>query len=377
MCIKLWLYALDKQQKTLDPLSPLTQSSLFSFAELFSYMMSNKPDLVSFEEVFAVFKRAFFELKSAILILPNKKAGQQNYKFNKLKLLQRISGVVANELREVDCLDDELIRGVVEENFDLNTDFIQPNQNPNANEQMMKNMINADENQQTVSKANDNLELKDDLESINFHRILITLEIFIGLLCRLKPLMTADQQFRFKKAVYQLVKLNPKGNNGYSLLHQASLCDGSYQLMKFPICEMPTNEIIKLLIECGANVNELDNFNNTPLHIVIYNRPNNSDVKLLIENGAHIDALNDDGDSPLEFLKSNPQYLNDNHIYPMKHLSLQCKFDRFEIVFVFAILLKETNFLIFFLSSKVSVPKQSLKTKFPMRIFLANKSAIS
>ena len=33
-------YALDMQQKILEPLSPMTQSSLLSFAELFSFMMS-------------------------------------------------------------------------------------------------------------------------------------------------------------------------------------------------------------------------------------------------------------------------------------------------------------------------------------------------
>ena len=40
-CITLWMYALDMQQKILEPLSPMTQSSLLSFAELFSFMMSD------------------------------------------------------------------------------------------------------------------------------------------------------------------------------------------------------------------------------------------------------------------------------------------------------------------------------------------------
>ena len=39
-CITLWMYALDMQQKILEPLSPMTQSSLLSFAELFSFMVS-------------------------------------------------------------------------------------------------------------------------------------------------------------------------------------------------------------------------------------------------------------------------------------------------------------------------------------------------
>lgn len=38
-CIELWMYALTMQQSILEPLSPMTQSSLLSFAELFSYML--------------------------------------------------------------------------------------------------------------------------------------------------------------------------------------------------------------------------------------------------------------------------------------------------------------------------------------------------
>jgi hypothetical protein len=37
-CILLWLYALDTQQKSLDPLHPMIQSSFLSFTELFQYM---------------------------------------------------------------------------------------------------------------------------------------------------------------------------------------------------------------------------------------------------------------------------------------------------------------------------------------------------
>uniref|UniRef100_A0A182KB26 Protein fem-1 homolog CG6966 n=1 Tax=Anopheles christyi TaxID=43041 RepID=A0A182KB26_9DIPT len=38
-CIELWTYALSMQQSILEPLNPMTQSSLLSFAELFSYML--------------------------------------------------------------------------------------------------------------------------------------------------------------------------------------------------------------------------------------------------------------------------------------------------------------------------------------------------
>lgn len=289
-------------------------------------MMSNKPDLVSFEEVFAVFKRALFELKSAMLILPNKKVGHHKYQFYKLKLLQRISG---NELRGEDCLEDELIRGVVD-NLELN-DFISSNAG-NLNEQLVKNTVGgmdagAVDNGLSVAsnaKNSENLEMKGNLESINFHRILIILQLFIGLLCKLKALMTDDQLHRLKKAVYQLIKLNPKGNQGNTLLHQACCRDESCQLIKFPMCDMNTSDIVQLLVECGADVNALDANGNTPLHIETKNKPNNAIIKYLIENHAHIDIKNQEGETPLDFLAENPQLLSDNKIYPLQHLSLQC-----------------------------------------------------
>lgn len=75
-CVRLWLYALDMQQKCLEPLSPMTQSSLLSFAELFCFMLAEArprpsrglPALVSFGDVLAVFSRAVSELASAPIL---------------------------------------------------------------------------------------------------------------------------------------------------------------------------------------------------------------------------------------------------------------------------------------------------------------------
>jgi hypothetical protein len=39
-CVALWMYALELQQNHLEPLNTMTQSSLYSFAELFSFMIS-------------------------------------------------------------------------------------------------------------------------------------------------------------------------------------------------------------------------------------------------------------------------------------------------------------------------------------------------
>jgi len=66
-CIKLWFYALDMQQKVLEPLNSMTQTSFISFGELFSFMMMKGVTNVKFSDLFAVFQRALCELQSALL----------------------------------------------------------------------------------------------------------------------------------------------------------------------------------------------------------------------------------------------------------------------------------------------------------------------
>jgi len=66
-CIQLWMYALNMQQHILEPLSPLTQSSLLSFAELFSFMLSEGRNRlpaphVPFADIFQVFTRGVREV---------------------------------------------------------------------------------------------------------------------------------------------------------------------------------------------------------------------------------------------------------------------------------------------------------------------------
>ena len=66
-CVSLWMYALNMQQKMLEPLSPMTQSSLLSFAELFSFMMTDTRNRqahpVAFTDMMEVFQKCIHEIK--------------------------------------------------------------------------------------------------------------------------------------------------------------------------------------------------------------------------------------------------------------------------------------------------------------------------
>ncbi|XP_044259128.1 protein fem-1 homolog CG6966 isoform X1 [Tribolium madens] len=71
-CIELWNYALDMQQSMLERLNPMTQSSLFSFTELFSFIMGEEGKHttrgrlvppVDVVEILRVFKKAVEEVE--------------------------------------------------------------------------------------------------------------------------------------------------------------------------------------------------------------------------------------------------------------------------------------------------------------------------
>ncbi|KAM7166471.1 protein fem-1 homolog C [Macrochelys suwanniensis] len=70
-CINLWKYALDMQQSNLDPLSPMTASSLLSFAELFSFMLQDRAKgllgtTVTFDDLMGILCKSVLEIDRAI-----------------------------------------------------------------------------------------------------------------------------------------------------------------------------------------------------------------------------------------------------------------------------------------------------------------------
>ena len=66
-CVLLWTYALDMQQQLLEPLCPMTQSSLLSFVELFSFMLTpstgRSAHPVPYADMLAVLQKTVRELE--------------------------------------------------------------------------------------------------------------------------------------------------------------------------------------------------------------------------------------------------------------------------------------------------------------------------
>lgn len=118
-CRTLWHHALDMQRAVLPPLSPLTQSSLYSFAELFSYMLAERarPPLrgrivppVTFEDIEPVFKKALSEIDRGMELLDLKLSMDREQTLSTLQRVLVISlhlaALMARLLEEPDCTEE-------------------------------------------------------------------------------------------------------------------------------------------------------------------------------------------------------------------------------------------------------------------------------
>jgi ankyrin repeat protein len=89
-CTVLWMYALDMQQRSFDPLSQMTQSSFLSFAELFSFMLGDKledelPQDVDYSQILVVFEKALTEARRGKIAM--QEAKDSKLSFNRLVLI--------------------------------------------------------------------------------------------------------------------------------------------------------------------------------------------------------------------------------------------------------------------------------------------------
>ncbi|CAH1164240.1 unnamed protein product [Phaedon cochleariae] len=147
------------------------------------------------------------------------------------------------------------------------------------------------------------LHLLDDIES-NMTTTLYLLTILTKLLKQ----CSEEEKFDVNRMIFTLNQLQVTLRDGQSLLHLS--CNSETPVDDFhtnDICKFPCAETTKLLIQCGANVNAMDDERNTPLHVIVNYHKAVSDfmtlhsiITDLTENGAHLDCVNKRGETPLE-----------------------------------------------------------------------------
>ncbi|MBN3318767.1 FEM1B protein, partial [Atractosteus spatula] len=132
---------------------------------------------------------------------------------------------------------------------------------------------------------------------------------FLYLVCiSTKTQCSEEERARINKQIYNLIQLDPRSREGSSLLHLA--INSNTPVDDFhtnDVCSFPSAQVTKLLLDCGAQVNAVDNEGNSPLHIIVqYNRPISDFLTLhsiiisLVEAGAHTDMTNKQKKTPLD-----------------------------------------------------------------------------
>ncbi|KAG5876987.1 hypothetical protein JTB14_008132 [Gonioctena quinquepunctata] len=149
---------------------------------------------------------------------------------------------------------------------------------------------------------------KDDPENDDIESNLTTTLYLLTIITKLLRQCSEEEKFNVNRMVFALNQLQVTLRDGQSLLHLA--CNSETPVDDFhtnDICKFPCAETTSLLIECGANVNAMDEDRNTPLHVIVNYHKAVSDFKTLYliisdltENGAHLDCVNKRGETPLE-----------------------------------------------------------------------------
>lgn len=288
-CITLWMYALDMQQKMLEPLSPMTQSSLLSFAELFSYMMS-----------------------------------EGRNRNNNQRRSPPVGGINANNVG--DGMGPRVGQPNGPQGAPNHPSSSSPNHPPVNFCDIMsvfeKAVTEVRQGQETFSN-NSSVNSPPERDVTYFNRTLVIILHLICLLTKLLPHLSTQETHQVKKAVFKFIKVDARGRGGQTPLHLACSRESS-AVGRYPICQFPSAEVVSLLLECGADIEAQDNEENFPLHTAAINKPPAKPqvVMTLLENGAHLDAVNADERTFADLVK--PRQPVHEVVNVLKFTNLQC-----------------------------------------------------
>ncbi|KAL8606921.1 hypothetical protein ACOMHN_048717 [Nucella lapillus] len=159
-----------------------------------------------------------------------------------------------------------------------------------------------DRDAQRSHRDEDDKDTVTEIYQANIHTCLYLLAIAI------KVEKKEEEIEQLHRLVYFFLKKSPSLKNGYTPLHMAvdsaTLVDDFHvnDVVKFPNAQMAV-----MLVNCGADVNALDQRGNTPLHIIVrYSDPiNDFDtllkvMQVLINGGAHMDICNHERKTPIQ-----------------------------------------------------------------------------
>ncbi|CAL7944928.1 unnamed protein product [Xylocopa violacea] len=160
-------------------------------------------------------------------------------------------------------------------------------------------------------------QMSDRVQFRGLNRILVTILHLASLLTYEMPEEGTPEYTGLNQALYELVRINAKDNNGRDVLQLAISERGVLGPKSLPY-GLPSPHLIKALIRVGADVTARDDDGNTVLHLADKNFPLSKPlIPILLDAGAHIDAANKLGIVHEMFEYSDT-------VYPMRYMTLQC-----------------------------------------------------
>ena len=300
-CTTLWMYALDMQQQMLEPLSPMTQSSFASFAELFAFMLNDGP--LSREALISHFSVMLMVLEKAI---DEVEKGLQ-YFSRPFVLSRNVHRSRIFSKSDVGCH--------VQSSSDSSDNSNNNSNNDNNNSSSIP-ALPGHHYMATNASEKDGTHLR--------RMIMVALQI-IYLATKLYPNMTKVHHQRLHEVVYRLVKLDPRTSDSQSLLHLACATETMTTVGRNPVFIFPNREVVEILLKVGADTMSVDNHLNTPIHILANTRCPQTILQLLLKYGAHFDAANSEGDTFESIVNLNEKNIKyESVVNPISLKSLKC-----------------------------------------------------
>ena len=160
---------------------------------------------------------------------------------------------------------------------------------------------------------------------LELQTMLVLILHMASLVLKLSP----EPSLEFKRLMHSLLRSGASGGNGQSLLHLAcdkkmsSLADDFYS-------QLPDLDLVRMLLDCGANAEAVDSDNNTVLHVCAeglnqlhtqrkYRETVEELVGILLASGAHIDVINRRGINACDVLKFRCP-----NVHVVHHVTLKC-----------------------------------------------------